>query len=121
MSSVICVRCPRSCLIRILVEEGSMKSAEGYGCHLGLEYAMEEAANPKRTVCSTVRVVGGRYPRLPVRTSEPVPKSKIREVVDTLRGVAVKAPVRRGEVIVRNVAGTGVDVIAEMDVKPEGA
>lgn len=121
LSNVICVRCPRSCLIRILVEEGSLKRAEGYGCQLGLEYATEEAESPKRTVCSTVRVVGGRYPRLPVRTSEPVPKSKIREVVNTLRGVAVKAPVRRGEVVVRDVAGTGVDVIAEMDVKPEGA
>jgi len=31
--------------------------------------------------------------------------------------VIVKAPVRRGEVIVRDVAGTGVDVIAEMDVE----
>ena len=116
-SSVVCVRCPRSCLISVVIEEGSMRSVEGYGCLLGFEYAMEEATNPKRTVCSTVRVVGGRYPRLPVRTSEPIPKSRIREVVEALRGVIVKAPVRRGEVIVRDVAGTGVDVIAEMDVE----
>jgi CxxC motif-containing protein len=121
LSEVVCVRCPRSCLIRVAVEEGSVKSVEGYGCRLGFEYAVEEVTNPKRTVCSTVRVLGGRYPRLPVRTSEPVPKSKIREVVEALRSVTVKAPVRRGEVIVRNVAGTGADVVAEMDVEPEAA
>ena len=121
MSEVVCVRCPRSCLIRVAVKEGSVESVEGYGCRLGFEYAVEEVTNPKRTVCSTVRVLGGRYPRLPVRTSEPVPKSKIREVVEALRSVTVKAPVRRGEVIVRNVAGTGADVVAEMDVEPEAA
>uniref|UniRef100_A0A7C3SLS7 DUF1667 domain-containing protein n=1 Tax=Thermofilum pendens TaxID=2269 RepID=A0A7C3SLS7_THEPE len=118
-SSVVCVRCPRSCLISISVEGGSVKSVEGYGCRLGFDYAVEEVTNPKRTVCSTVRVVGGRYPRLPVRTSEPVPKRKVREVVEALRGVTVKVPVRRGEVVVRDVAGTGVDVIAEMDVELE--
>jgi len=106
-------------LIRVVAEGGSLKSAEGYGCHLGLEYAAEEVANPKRVVCSTVRVVGSRYPRLPVRTSGPVPKSKVKEVVEALRGVVVRAPVKRGEIILRNVAGTGVDVIAEMDAEPE--
>jgi len=104
-----------------VVEGGSVRSIEGYSCRLGFEYTVEEVTDPKRTVCSTVRVVGGRYPRLPVRTSEPIPKSKIREVVEALRGVTVKAPVRRGEVVVRDVAGTGVDVIAEMDVELEEA
>jgi len=54
---------------------------------------------------------------LPVRTSEPVPKEKIKEVINQLKGLTVKAPVRRGDVILRNVAGTGADIIAEMDVE----
>ena len=70
-----------------------------------LEYTKEEVTNPKRTVSSTVRIIGGRYPRLPVRTSEPVPKEKIKEVINQLKGLTVKAPVRRGDVILRNVAG----------------
>jgi len=117
LNKVICVRCPRSCVISVLIEEGTIKSIEGYGCRLGLEYAKEEVTNPKRTVCSTVRIIGGRYPRLPVRTSEPVPKEKIKEVINQLKGLTVKAPVRRGDVILRNVAGTGADIIAEMDVE----
>jgi CxxC motif-containing protein len=82
-----------------------------------LEYAKEEVTNPKLTVCSTVRIIGGRYPRLPVRTSEPVPKEKIKEVINQLKGLTVKAPIRRGDVILRNVAGIGADIIVEMDVE----
>jgi len=82
-----------------------------------LEYAKEEVANPKLTVCSTLSIIGGRYPRLSVRTSEPVPKEKIKEVINQLKGLTVKAPIRRGDVILRNVAGTGADIIAEMEVE----
>ena len=66
-------------------------------------------------------MVGSRYLRLPVRTAELVPKSKVKEIVEALRGLTVRAPVRRGEVVVRDVAGTGVDVIAEMDAETETA
>jgi CxxC motif-containing protein len=119
-SKVICVRCPRSCVINVLVEEGAVKSIEGYGCGLGLEYAKEEVSSPKRTVCSTVKIVGGKYPRLPVRTSVPVPKNKIRNVIRALHGITVKAPVKRGDIILSNVADTGADIVAEMDVNEEG-
>lgn len=119
-NSVVCVRCPKSCVIEVAVEGGLVRSARGYSCPLGLKYASEEALNPRRVVCTTVRVVGGRYPRLPVRTSMPVPRDRIREVVQSLRGIVVEAPVRRGEVIVRNVAGTGADIIAERDLEREG-
>ena len=66
-------------------------------------------------------MVGSRYLRLPVRTAEPAPKSKVKEIVEALRGLTVRAPVRRGEVVVRDVAGTGVDVIGEMDAETENA
>ena len=54
---------------------------------------------------------------MPVRTSEPVPKEKIKEVINQLKGLTVKAPVRREDVILRNVAGTGADIIAKKDVE----
>jgi CxxC motif-containing protein len=66
-------------------------------------------------------LAGSRYPRLPVRTAEPAPKSKVKEIVEALRGLTVRAPVRRGEVVVRDSAVTGVDVIAEMDAETETA
>jgi CxxC motif-containing protein len=66
-------------------------------------------------------LIGSRYPRLPVKTAEPVPKSKIKEIVEALRGLTVRAPVRRGEAAVRDFAGTGVDVTGEMDAENETA
>lgn len=119
-SEVICVRCPKGCKVKVVFEGGSLTGVEGYGCLLGREYAVQEVVNPQRIVSTTVRVLKAAYQRLPVRTSRPVPKDKVREVVKALAGVTVEAPVKRGEVIVKNVAGTSVDVIAERDLESEG-
>lgn len=118
-SRLICVRCPKGCLIEVTVEDGEVRDVKGYGCLVGLDYARKEAFSPRRYVCTTVRIVGGRHPRLPVRTSGPVPREKIREVVEALRGLVVEAPVKKGDVIAKDVAGTGADIIAEITVERE--
>jgi len=113
---VICIRCPKGCKLRVEVGNKEI-SVTGHGCPLGESYGRDEALNPRRMVMSTVRIIGARYPRLPVRTSEPVPKDRIKDVIDALRGIVVSAPVKRGQVIVRNVASLGVDVISERDME----
>ena len=52
-----------------------------------------------------------------VKTKTDVPKSKIFDVVASLKGVAVPAPVHTGDVILADVAGTGVDMVATKTVK----
>ncbi len=47
-----------------------------------------------------------------VKTKEDIPKEKIFDCVKALKGVTVKAPVHIGDVILADVAGTGVDVVA---------
>ena len=47
-----------------------------------------------------------------VKTASDVPKGKMFEVVAALKGVKAQAPVAIGDVILANVAGTGVDIIA---------
>ncbi len=115
----LCIRCPKGCRLRVVVE-GESITVTGYECLEGKKYGEEEVRNPKRMVTSTVRILKAKYPRLPVRTAEPVPKDRILDVIAALRGVVVRAPVRRGQVIVENVAGTGVDVIAERDMEAVG-
>ncbi|WP_461864568.1 DUF1667 domain-containing protein [Thermococcus sp.] len=115
----LCIRCPKGCRLRVVVD-GDDIAVTGYECLEGKKYGEEEVRNPKRMVTSTVRILGAKYPRLPVRTAEPVPKDRILDVIAALRGVVVRAPVRRGQVIVENVAGTGVDVIAERDMEAVG-
>ncbi len=47
-----------------------------------------------------------------VKTKEDIPKGKIFECVKALKGITVKAPVHIGDVILKDVAGTGIDIIA---------
>jgi len=115
----LCIRCPKGCRLKVTVE-GDEVRVSGFACLEGKKFGEEEVMNPKRVVTTTVRILNARYPRLPVRTAEPVPKDRIRDVIDALKGLVVEAPVRRGQVIVRNVAGTGVDVIAERDMEAVG-
>ena len=44
-------------------------------------------------------------------------KRKIFDILDEIKPVVVKAPVKIGDVIVPNVAGTGVDVIATKNIQ----
>ena len=115
----LCIRCPKGCRLRVVVD-GESITVSGYECLEGKKYGEEEVRNPKRMVTSTVRILGAKYPRLPVRTAEPVPKDRILDVIAALRGVVIRAPVRRGQVILENVAGTGVNVIAERDMEAVG-
>ncbi len=103
-------------MLKVSVEDGKVK-VYGNMCKLGETYGMMEIKNPSRIISSTVRVEGSHVPRLPVRTEKPIPKAMVREVIKSLRGIVVEAPVRRGQVIVKNVAGTGVNVIAERNLE----
>ena len=55
---------------------------------------------------------GGSKPVISVKTAEPVPKDKIFACVNALKDLCIEAPVATGDVVVANVAGTGIDLIA---------
>ena len=69
-----------------------------------------------RTVCSCVKLEDSNIAMLPVRTNGDVPKAKIAEVMSEIHKKIIKAPVKTGDVIISNVAGTSVDVIATRDM-----
>ena len=73
--------------------------------------------NPTRIVTSTVRVSGGDADMVSVKTKEDIPKGKIFECVKALKSVEVPSPVHIGEVLVKDVAGTGVDIVATKNVE----
>jgi CxxC motif-containing protein len=86
------------------------------GCRRAWSYAEKELTHPTRMVTTTVRVQGGVWPLVPVHTAEPVPKSAIFPLLRELRRVDVRAPVRCGQVILADGAGTAVDVLASRDL-----
>lgn len=112
---LICIGCPMGCPLTVKLEGGEILAITGYTCKRGEVYARKEVTNPTRIVTSTVDVEGGRVARVSVKTKEDIPKGKIFQCVKALKGVTVKAPVHIGDVIISNVADTGVDVVATRD------
>lgn len=110
--TITCISCPRGCRIKVKVVDGIPAVIEGYRCKRGLTYAETEMRNPLRILTTTVRVEGGQRPVLPVRTAAPIPKEKLHQAMVELKRVVVRPPVAIGETVYRNIAGTGVDVIA---------
>lgn len=111
-----CIGCPMGCPLTVEIEDGNVVSVTGNTCKRGDVYARKEVTNPTRIVTSSVMVEGGTLAAVSVKTKEDIPKGKIFDCVKALKGVCVKAPVYIGDVIVSDVAGTGVDVIATKNV-----
>ncbi len=112
-----CIGCPLGCPVTVSMEGGQVLKVEGNTCRRGDDYARKEVTNPTRIVTSTVTVEGGKDVTVPVKTRTDVPKGKIFDCIKALKGVAVKAPVRIGDVIVANAADTGVYFIATGNVE----
>ena len=113
---LICIGCPLGCNLTVEMEGAQVVSVSGNTCKRGDDYARKELTDPRRIVTSTVPVTGGNLPVVSVKTASDIPKGKIRECLMALKGVTLTAPVQIGDVIVKNVADTGVDVIATKDI-----
>ncbi len=113
MANIICIVCPKGC--RLTVDEKTL-AVTGNGCPRGAEYGKNELTHPVRVVTSTVRVEGAAIARCPVKTAGSVPKEKMAGVMRALDGVRLTAPVKRGDIAVADVCGTGVDVMVTRDL-----
>ena len=118
---LICIGCPLGCMVTVEMENGEVKSVTGNTCKRGDIYARKEVTNPTRIVTSTVRVTGGTADMVSVKTKEDIPKGKIFDCVTALKDVTVQAPVKIGDVIVSDICGTGVDVIATKEIEEKRA
>ncbi len=115
-----CIGCPLGCALRVeLNDAGEVVSVSGNTCKRGEEYGKREVTAPVRMVTSTVRVTGGKAAVVPVRTATDIPKGKIFDCMDEIRSAVVAAPVKIGDVVIENVAGTGVSIVASKAVERE--
>ena len=115
MKEVICTCCPQGCHLQ--VDEVNVYKVTGIGCPNGIAYGKEELTHPTRIISSTVRITGGLYPRCPVKTAQAVPKETMLSVMAALNTAALQAPVHTGDVVLPNVCGTGVDVVATRNME----
>ncbi len=113
---ITCINCPVGCRMTVqLSDAGEVLSVSGNTCPRGEKYARQECTLPLRMITAVIPAAGSPVP-LSVKTASPVPKEKIREIMDALSRAQVSAPVRAGDVILPDVLHTGVDVIATRDV-----
>ena len=111
-----CIGCPMGCALTVSLEAGKVVSVEGYTCKRGRDYGEKECTNPMRIVTSSVPVKNGVIPMVSVKTAADIPKGKILECMEAIHTATAQAPVQPGDVILTNIAGTGVDLIATKTV-----
>lgn len=114
-----CILCPNGCDLDVAYSGEPTPETirvEGNTCPQGVDYAVEEILDPKRTLTTSVLVRGGTQPQTSVKTACAIPRARLREVRDALRKVDLNAPVSIGDVVVRDIAGTGVDVVVTRSV-----
>ena len=102
-----CIICPRGCALKVEIE-GDNITVTGNSCPKGRQYAIDECTNPTRTVTSSVRVENREDTMVSVKTASPVPKDKIFEVMRLIRAKSVCAPVKIGDIIIKDVFGTSI-------------
>lgn len=107
-----CIGCPLGCSLELMIIDGQLQEVNGNNCPRGEDYARQEFSDPRRMVSTTVACTSGLWPRLPVKTAEAIPKDRIMEVVRQLHRMEVTAPVKLGQTLVTDVAGTGIAVVA---------
>jgi len=114
MNTITCIGCPMGCQLEI--ENAGPIKISGHQCKIGVEYGKEETVNPTRNIATSVKVDGGDIPMLSVKTSRPIPKSKIFDCVRAVQAIRMQAPINIGDVVLSNVANTGVDFVATRNI-----
>jgi CxxC motif-containing protein len=114
--TVTCIGCPLGCPVTATIESGIVTAVRGNTCPRGEAYARTEVIHPMRIVTSTVRVLGGELPVVSVKTAGEIPKEKIRTCMAALQPICVSAPIRKGQIILPNIANTSVDIVATKDI-----
>jgi CxxC motif-containing protein len=118
-SHYLCIGCPLGCRLEVDATNGEVVEVRGHSCKRGVAFAEQEHIDPRRFVTTTVRVDGGVWPRLPVKTVAAIPKATMVDLCRVLHELVLEAPVAMGDVVLANALGTGVDVVATRDM-PRG-
>ena len=133
-----CIQCPLGCSLKVYREGGEEPGScnfsrgavsqaaeaipasppkeelvvEGNLCRQGEVYAREEVVNPTRSLTTTVATSFARCPRLPVRTEGEIPLQDLFRAMEEINALRIDQPLKPGDVVLENLLGTGVPLIA---------
>lgn len=116
-----CTTCPSECALTIetRIDENEVEhvlSVQGNRCARGRKFAEQEIIRPMRILATTIVVREGDEKLLPVRTARPIPRDLHLSAMRDIRHASVTAPVHMGDVVMSDLLGTGVDLVASMNV-----
>lgn len=114
---MICICCPIGCHLTVDLQDNGDINVSGNNCPRGEKYAKDEIRCPKRMVTTIVRVDGGIIDMVSVKSADGIPKGKIFDVLEVLKGVRLTAPIKIGDIVVSNICDTGIDIIATKNIK----
>ena len=112
MKELTCIICPRGC--HLVVDDEL--NVSGNSCPRGAVYAKQELTHPTRTLTTTVRIVSEKEVSLPVKSDKPLPKEKIFDAMALINKTSVKAPIKIGDVVIKNIFGLDVNIVATKDI-----
>lgn len=119
LKELTCLVCPRGCLLEADSEKSGGERVKGASCAKGTAYAIQELDDPRRTFSTSVRVLSGESPLVPVRLTRPIPRAAIGEALSLIHAIVLTAPVEAGQVLLPDVLGFCSEVIAARSVKVE--
>lgn len=114
---MVCINCPLGCMLTVTKENDGTVTVTGNTCPRGEAYGRTELTDPRRIVTSTVPIREEENRVVSVKTRDPIPKGKIQECINALKEIKAVLPVHIGDVLLENVADTGVAIIATRDVE----
>ena len=118
-AKMTCICCPIGCSLEVSVDDNGCVSVTGNKCPRGAAYGEKELTNPTRIVTSTVRIKGLKDKVVSVKTASDIPKDKIFDCIAALAEIQVELPVKVGDVILKNVAGTNADIVVTRTIDRE--
>ena len=113
--NLVCIICPMGCRLKTTGTADDLK-VSGNKCKKGVTYAHDEITNPVRMICTTVKIKGGIHKVIPVKTDKAIPDKYKLDVVREVNDIILTSPVKMGDIVISDLFGTGVNVVAERDM-----
>jgi CxxC motif-containing protein len=116
-SEITCIICPIGCEVKVHHKEGIITKIENHQCKKGIEYVREELFDPKRTLTTTMIVKNGDLPLVSVKSSRPIPKDKLFDVMDIISEFEVYSPIEIGDILIKNINGLRAHIVATKNIR----
>lgn len=113
---LICIECPKGCALSVDIENCKVIKVTGGECPKGEKYAVSEIENPQRILTATLLTQGFSLKLLPVRTDQPIPKTRIKDAMKAIRDFKVTKRVKTGEIVITDLLKLGANLIATRDL-----